>query len=423
MNIRRYKAELISLKSRPLRVLIIADSFLPFIDGVARVIENYAEQFEQKNVDFRILAPRYKSADLSSDEKYKGKIIRLKTSRLKWGSYEVFKFPIISEEQQLIDDFNPDIIHVHSPFIAGKIAVSLKNRYNIPIVFTMHKNFKQSVILATNNDLFGTFSGFLMNQFTRQIDHIFYVSNSSMKINNFSASIMQSVVGDGTKFKYTENSSDLAKKAITKFNIDTTKHNLLFISKFIWEKNIKLLLDAFKTLLTVDKNYSLTMVGGDWNFDEIIEYAKELEIYNQINFTGWVNDEDLLKGLYLSHDLLISPSILDTFGLVVHEAASQGLASLVIKNSPSSEGIVDGENGYVTTQHEQQMADKIREIFENKHRLKVVGKNAMDLTKEWSDVVDISIEKYIDTIKSFYEKDRIRRLKKVTEQVRAKFKK
>lgn len=54
-----------------------------------------------------------------------------------------------------------------------------------------------------------------------------------MKINNFSASIMQSVVSDGTKFKYTENSSDLAKKAITKFNIDTTKHNLLFISKFI----------------------------------------------------------------------------------------------------------------------------------------------------------------------------------------------
>ncbi|MCS4536826.1 glycosyltransferase [Mycoplasma sp. CSL7475-4] len=416
------KADIIGLNTRPLRVVMVGDSFLPLVDGVVRVMENYIEQFQQKNVEFLILAPAYTDYDLSEDKKLNYKPFRIKPSVLKWGGYQVIRTPLVQSELNVIDNFNPDIIHVHSPFFAGSIGNQLKKRYNIPVILTMHTNFKEAITKSASSTMVGKIGGLIVQQFAKSTDCIIHVSKTSMIESGLDSNASRhEVINNGTKFTFDTNHEYLKQNAIAKFNIDKTKNNLLFVSRFVWEKNIKLLLDSFKKILQVNNNFSLTMVGGDWRENEIKEYAKELGIYDKIIWTGVIRDFNELKGLYLAHDLFVFPSVFDTFGLVVHEAASQKLPSLVIKNSAASENIIDGENGYTSDENYVAFANKIIEIFNNKAAIKNVGEAAAKLPFSWSEVVDKSINLYIDVIKKYYVKSREKRLEKMAIKIRRKF--
>ncbi|WP_051630148.1 glycosyltransferase [Mycoplasma simbae] len=418
----RTKADIVAMQSRPLRVLMVGDSFIPMVDGVIRVMENYIEQFQRKNVEFLVLAPAYSDYDIKNDEKLGYKPMRIKCSLVRWGGYQVIRTPLVKEELEQIDKFNPDIIHVHSPFFAGNIGLQLKKRYNVPLILTMHTNFKEAITKSSNSELVGQIGGLLAQQFVKNCDCVFHVSKTSMQQSGFDLNVSKhEVVNNGTKFKYPNNASELITLAKERFNIDTNKNNLLFVSRFVWEKNIKFLLDSFKLVLEKNPNFSLTMVGGEWRYDEIVEYAKQIGVYDHIIFTGVVRDFNLLKGLYLSHDLFVFPSVFDTFGLVVHEAASQGLASLVIEGSAAGETITDDDTGYLCVENEQAYANKILEIFENKIRLRIVGQHAKALPLKWSDIVDFSIEQYYQVIKEYYKKFRSERLEKLATQIRKKF--
>lgn len=417
----RDKADLIGLKSRPLRVVMIGDTFIPVVDGVVRVMENYIEQFQNKNVEFLIIAPAYKDYDLQNDERLSYKPLRVKCSIIKIGSYQVFKTPLGSKDLEVIDKFNPDIIHIHSPFFAGLIGIQLKKRYNIPLVLTLNTNFKQ-LVKQTTNDFVGQLSGMFINKLVKNADTIIHLSRTDLKhsgLDNLSARNI--ILNTGTKLSYPENPDKIRQIAVDLYNIDQNKNNLLYVGKFVWEKNIKLLLDCYKKLLQRSDKYTLTMVGGLNNEQEIMTYATKIGIYDKIKFTGVINNQQLLQGLYLSHDLLVFPSIFDTFSLVVHEAASQGLASLVVKNSSSSENIIDDRNGFICEEDSQSFCNKIEEIFANKKWLKVVGQYARSLPYSWDEVVENTIDEYMYTIRKYYDVFRLARLKKLSAKVHSKF--
>ena len=60
---------------------------------------------------------------------------------------------------------------------------------------------------------------------------------------------------------------------------------------------------------------------------------------------------------------MLFPSIFDTDGLVVKEAAAKGTPSLVIKNTGAAEQIEDGVNGWALDNDIDAFADKIEELY------------------------------------------------------------
>ncbi|AIA29368.1 glycosyl transferase [Mycoplasmopsis californica HAZ160_1] len=417
----RTKADLHELSKRPLRVLMFGDTFLPRVDGSVRVMQNYAEQFKDKNVELLILAPQYLDYNNALDKELKYSVLRVKSTRVMWTKTVLIKSPLSKETLKKIDDFSPDIIHSHTPISAGTIGKMLSARYNVPLIFTMHNIFKIAIAKSMNSELIGQIGGQMASLYINSSHRIFHVSQHGM--NEYASDLTNRhvLIGNGTKFKYPDNHLAIAQKAIDKFGIDIKKKNLLFVSRFVWEKNIKFLLDSFKILVDKDPSYSLTMAGGSGAYEEIVEYAKRIGVYQNIIFTNLIEEDILLQGLYLSHDLFIYPSVYDAFGMVVHEAAVHKLASLVIENSASSEGIEDSINGYVVKEDENSFASKIIEIFTNPTQLKQAGLNAQSLPSDWSKVVDKLIVEYFEALKSFYAEKRKKRMQKIGSKIRAKF--
>jgi glycosyltransferase involved in cell wall biosynthesis len=59
--------------------------------------------------------------------------------------------------------------------------------------------------------------------------------------------------------------------------------------------------------------------------------VESLGLSGRTIFTGHVTDENLLYGLYENADLFVFPSLYDTSGMVVREAASMATPSIVVR--------------------------------------------------------------------------------------------
>ena len=71
-----------------------------------------------------------------------------------------------------------------------------------------------------------------------------------------------------------------------------------------------------------------------------------MKAHNRVYFTGRINRTDL-PFLYSASNLLVFPSVTDTFGMVVLEAQSCGLPAIVSDFGGPQEIIINGKTGFV----------------------------------------------------------------------------
>ena len=104
---------------------------------------------------------------------------------------------------------------------------------------------------------------------------------------------------------------------------------------------------------------------------------------------------EVLKAWNTRADLFLFPSVYDTNGLVVREAAACGLASVLIKDSCASEGITDGRNGYIIEESGKAMADLLLRVCKDMDAVHDVGMHAMDeIYISWEESVHKAYERY-----------------------------
>ena len=112
--------------------------------------------------------------------------------------------------------------------------------------------------------------------------------------------------------------TNISKKILKRKNGYRSIKNILFVGHLIKRKNIINLIKAF--IRIKDKDIRLTIVGSG----KLEKFCRELSKNDiRIKFLKEI-DNNLLPIIYQKHDLLILPSIEETFGVVMIEAASQG---------------------------------------------------------------------------------------------------
>jgi phosphatidylinositol alpha 1,6-mannosyltransferase len=109
-----------------LRVAVVTESFLPQINGVTNSVLRVLETLATKGHDALVIAPD--SAEAPST--YAGFRVKRVPSLAVKGLLPV-GFPQRSMEP-LIEGFNPDVIHLASPFFLGKYATRIAQRLSIP---------------------------------------------------------------------------------------------------------------------------------------------------------------------------------------------------------------------------------------------------------------------------------------------------
>ena len=136
--------------------------------------------------------------------------------------------------------------------------------------------------------------------------------------------------------------------------------------------------------------------------------AKSLEIENNVKFLGQVNDTKLLFSIYKQSDLFFFSSLSDNDPLTIVEAAFNSVPSLVVEKTGGAERIINNENGFITANDKEEIANKIIEILNNKYDLKSIGENAKNtIPKSWEIVTQSYLEEYKKTIETFKRKNNL----------------
>ena len=114
---------------------------------------------------------------------------------------------------------------------------------------------------------------------------------------------------------------------------------LAFVGRISKEKNLSYL---FRSLAAAEGDWTLT-IAGDGETEELRSLAEELEINDQVEFSGWQENpwEQLTDAC-----ALVMPSFHEGFSLTIIEALACGMTVLSTSVGGALEIIEEGKNGY-----------------------------------------------------------------------------
>lgn len=291
--------------------------------------------------------------------------------------------------KDLIDTYSLgefSLIHAHSLFTNGYLALQAKREYGLPYI-----------VAVRNTDV---------NVFFKKMRHLrkigLRVLLEAEKVIFLSESYKEQVVDQYIPNRYRDS---IEKKSVVipngvddfwinkitqpKCFVNERKLSLLQVSKIDKNKNVVATIDLAKELSRRGYHTQLSFVGEI--SDEKI-YRKVLKADNA-RYLGVKNNADLID-IYRENDIFVMPSINESFGLVYAEAMSQGLPILYTRGQGFDNQFNDGEVGYSVNCYDVlEMADKVEEIIANYN---TISSNCLEKVKkfEWDIITDLYIDIY-----------------------------
>ena len=149
-----------------------------------------------------------------------------------------------------------------------------------------------------------------------------------------------------------------------KHGINASDEVFGFVGRLGKEKNLDMLINTFDKVVQSRPKAKLMFVG-DFEYREVLEKkAKRSKNRDRIIFTGALPRESLGVA-YGSMNVFVFPSLKDTQGWVLHEAAHAGLPIVLIDRGVTQ--VVDeGENGFYVKNNSTDMSEKIIKLLKSK---------------------------------------------------------
>jgi 1,2-diacylglycerol 3-alpha-glucosyltransferase len=119
-----------------MRIVECSDSFLPVVDGVGRVVYQYACSLSHSGNECYVVTPLQNAGYRGS---YPFEIVDFVSVKMPTApQYQTGIAPLDLHYIERISQIKLDIIHVHAPGFAGVEALRLSEKLNIPLVGTFH---------------------------------------------------------------------------------------------------------------------------------------------------------------------------------------------------------------------------------------------------------------------------------------------
>lgn len=378
------------------------DTYFPIVDGVVQTVHNYAELMNRRSYSCVVTPKPMKDGFDDSSLSYD--VFRTSSLKLPIAEYSIPAPKFDGKVRGFLREKNIDILHTHSPFFEGTFASSFSKKLGVPVVATFHSKYYDDAVHITGSKLIAKIVTKKIVRFYNTCDSVWACSDGTadtLRSYGYAGDIF--VMDNGTTFTAPEDPERLRKKAAEEFSIPQDKRTILFVGHQIWHKNLRLILDTFKMLSDNFDDYRLLIVGNGYDEADIKKYAQELNFRDgHVRFLGKIVDRELLSGVYLNSDLFFFPSVYDNSPLVVREAASLGVPSLLTEGSNAAEAVEKNISGFTAAENKIAMYREILRIFNTDGLLENVSAGARrDVAKTWDKIIPLVLDKYADIIERY----------------------
>lgn len=266
---------------------------------------------------------------------------------------------IASGIRKIIQEINPDIIHLHSTFpgvYARILSIKNSNGKRIPIVYCAHGwsfcqegNFFIREIYALIERILSRRTDIIIN--ISQYEHDMAMKAKVIAKHN---PVILSCVRDIIQ---TQAMPIVKQNGIL---------NIGFIGRLDWQKGFDFLSQQLSS--SSQSNIKVFVIG------ESVIKKKGMLINEEFDYYGWV-DNNQIDDYFKCFDIIVVPSRWEGFGLVVIEAFRNAKPVIVSNRGALPELVIEGYNGYIFDFDNPQSFLEIIKTLDGSE-LEIMGKNA-----------------------------------------------
>jgi glycosyltransferase involved in cell wall biosynthesis len=322
--------------------------------------------------------PRRKAVFVSHPEYKRAKSYRDLTGKEFTDVYQSFMNRII----EVVEDYNPDVIHVHHCSFLTWIANYIKSIYGIPYVVTAHGT---GIFQATADHRFLS----LTRQALERSEYIFSNSNYTNKwlLKIFGSKLKRKtrIVPCGIDLQAWHRNQKI-RIIENKYNLQNKKV-VIFVGRLTWEKGVKYLIDA-----AINIKAEIFIIGGGTEKEKLAKLAKKRKADN-VHFLGYFGKEYIeeLHEFYQRADCVVLPSVCDEgLGIVILEAMASETPVVATNKGGIPLAVKDEKTGYlVRAKSGKVISDAVNRLLNNPKDAEIMGKNARELVENKFDWVKI----------------------------------
>jgi 1,2-diacylglycerol 3-alpha-glucosyltransferase len=320
---------------RSMRVGFFTECYKPIVNGVVASIDALHDGLRAHGVDVTTVAPRFPHfIDDARD------IVRIPSLPLPTATAYRLCVPYLNaDDRRRVRGI--DLVHAHSPFVTGWMAISYARRHRIPLVFTYH----------TRLDAYAHYAPFdratteramvtLTRRYANAADAVVVPTGAmEIRLRELGVRVPIAVVPSAIDVeRFAGGRRSMLVRA--RLGARADEPLVLVVSRLGMEKNVELAIDALARL----PDLRLAVVGEGPYREELEERARRAGVGERVRFTGALPRERLPE-IYASVDAFVFPSTTDTQGLVLAEALAAGLP-VVAADSAASRDVL-GEGGRI----------------------------------------------------------------------------
>lgn len=362
-----------------MKIAFFSDTAFPQINGISRSISNFFDILIKKN---KLILFTYKGANKIKNVGVNG----YKTvDFFRYGDY----YLVIPNEKEIfrkLKEFQPDIIHIHTPTPLGYSAISYGKKFKIPVVGTYHTYLSEFVKyfpipILNKTKLMKKIAWIYSNWFYHKIDLV-VVPNEIIK---------DELIKNGFKKKIVviSNGVDLNKFYVKKIS-DKYKCDLLHVGRIGYEKRVDILLKAFSL---VKGNYKFFIIGDGPELENLKKNCND----ERVKFLGKKFGLELLN-YYNGCKAFVTASPIETEGIVLLEAMACGKPIIGVNKLAVPKVVKKNYNGCVAESGDyEKISEYMKKLLENKKLRGKLSKNSLKEAKKYS--IEKSVEKLIKEYK------------------------
>ena len=246
-----------------------------------------------------------------------------------------------------------DIVHVHHPFLSGRLALRYCKPRGIPIVFTNHTRYDltaQAYLPALPKGMSETFLRAYLPGFCADVDFVIAPSPGMKRVlQNLGVESHIEVVPNGVDFSAFKNDIlPIDRAAIGFGGADVV---LIYAGRLSPEKSLNFLLRAFNGAAQAFDQIRLLIVGDGPERDNLEDLVRRMGITDRVHFTGMVDYEEVPRYLAAANAFVIS-SVAEVHPLSVIEAMGAGLPVLGVESPGVGDTVQDGGTGFLAPQED-----------------------------------------------------------------------
>lgn len=322
-----------------MNVLMVTNTFTPHVGGVARSVQSYCDTFRQLGHRVLVLAPHFDGAPAHEPDV-------LRFPAIEHFHHSDFSVPLPGPVglQRRLDDFAPDIVHSHHPFLLGDTALRAAAQRQLPMLFTHHTMYERYThYLPFDSERVRRFAIELAVGYCNLSDAVVAPSTTladCLRTRGVHSPIEVIPTGiDPQPFSQADGPAFRRKVGIPEEDF-----LIGYLGRLSPEKNLAFLARAVASFMQQHPRARMLLAGEGPAREEVQAIFNEFNLSARLHRVGLL-DRPELASAYQAMNVFVFASQSETQGMVLAEAMAAGTPVLAVAAPGVRDIVRDGHNG------------------------------------------------------------------------------